>query len=209
MEKKDLKDESIEVKVETKNKKNPLLLIIILVIIIGLCGFIYFNKSGKADEIKVKSTLEKVVEKSELQTISYTYNFIAKKCKKEKCDLKSNKISDFEMAVSCKGKLNAGIDIKKIQVDLDDEKKKLIIKLPDATLSNDPDIISYNILNGDELGSGATATAHNLCEDIIIEKSKNDAEILKNANEQARTVLEKYYESWIKAYDDSYSLEIK
>ena len=84
VEKKDLKDESIEVKVETKNKKNPLLLIIILVIIIGLCGFIYFNKSGKADEIKVKSTLEKVVEKSELQTISYTYNFIAKKCKKRK-----------------------------------------------------------------------------------------------------------------------------
>ena len=48
-----------------------------------------------------------------------------------------------------------------------------------------------------------------LLQDIIIEKSKNDAEILKNANEQARTVLEKYYESWIKAYDDSYSLEIK
>ena len=64
VEKKDLKDESIEVKVETKNKKNPLLLIIILVIIIGLCGFIYFNKSGKADEIKVKSTLENVKKKN-------------------------------------------------------------------------------------------------------------------------------------------------
>ena len=126
-----------------------------------------------------------------------------------KKQLKKVNYKQFLIHIISQQKLNAGIDIKKIQVDLDDEKKKLIIKLPDATLSNDPDIISYNILNGDELGSGATATAHNLCEDIIIEKSKNDAEILKNANEQARTVLEKYYESWIKAYDDSYSLEIK
>ena len=201
--------QKVEIKVKQEHKKIPLIILCIVIIIIFATIFIFRNTAGTISELKVKSSLEKVVEKSELQTATYTYNFIAKKCKKENCNLNSNDINDFEMVVSCKGKVTAGIDLEKIEVEVDKENKKIVIKLPEPTLSKDPDIKSFNILNGDELSSSATAIAHNLCEETIIEKSKLDKNILKNAKEQSATVLEEYYKSWIKAYDDLYEVEIK
>ena len=207
MENNDSKKESIEVKVE--KKKFPIFIILGLLLVVIILGLLFWENSKKLSEFKINSTLEKIVEKSELQTISYKYNFIAKKCKKEKCDLNSNNINDFEMVVSCKGKITAGIDMEKVETKLDKKNKKIIIELPEATLSDNPNIESYNILNGDELTSGSTATAHNLCEDTIVEESKADEKILKSAKEQSKIILEEYYKSRIKEYDDSYSIEIK
>ena len=85
----------------------PLLLIFITLFVIF---FTRLNKEGQI-KMKVKSTLEKVVEKSDLETVTITYNVIAKKCKdEENCDKKSNNISDFQYVVSCKGSFVVGID---------------------------------------------------------------------------------------------------
>lgn len=92
MEDKENLNEQIKERVEQEKKeekhqkiKNPLkalCLILLLLIFIALISVILvLNKEGKITE-KVKTSLDKIVEKSDLETINVTYNIIAKQCKK-------------------------------------------------------------------------------------------------------------------------------
>ena len=184
----------------------PLLLICITLFIIF---FTRLNKEGQI-KMKVKSTLEKVVEKSDLETVTITYNVIAKKCKdEENCDKKSNNISDFQYVVSCKGSIVAGIDFQKIKVDVDEKDKKVIVKVPDATIIDEPNIHSIKFLNGNELSASELPNARKLCQETVKEKSEMDQKLIPAAKEQSRVVLEEFYNQWIKAYDSSYRVVIE
>lgn len=184
----------------------PLLLIFITLFVIF---FTRLNKEGQI-KMKVKSTLEKVVEKSDLETVTITYNVIAKKCKdEENCDKKSNNISDFQYVVSCKGSIVAGIDFQKIKVDVDEKDKKVIVKVPDATIIDEPNIHSIKFLNGNELSASELPNARKLCQETVKEKSELDQKLIPAAKEQSRVVLEEFYNQWIKAYDSSYHVVIE
>ncbi len=184
----------------------PLLLIFITLFVIF---FTRLNKEGQI-KMKVKSTLEKVVEKSDLETVTITYNVIAKKCKdEENCDQKSNNISDFQYVVSCKGSIVAGIDFQKIKVDVDEKDKKVIVKVPDATIIDEPNIHSIKFLNGNELSASELPNARKLCQETVKEKSELDQKLIPAAKEQSRVVLEEFYNQWIKAYDSSYRVVIE
>ena len=184
----------------------PLLLIFITLFVIF---FTRLNKEGQI-KMKVKSTLEKVVEKSDLETVTITYNVIAKKCKdEENCDKKSNNISDFQYVVSCKGSIVAGIDFQKIKVDVDEKDKKVIVKVPDATIIDEPNIHSIKFLNGNELSASELPNARKLCQETVKEKSELDQKLIPAAKEQSRVVLEEFYNQWIKAYDSSYRVVIE
>ena len=184
----------------------PLLLIFITLFVIF---FTRLNKEGQI-KMQVKSTLEKVVEKSDLETVIITYNVIAKKCKdEENCDKKSNNISDFQYVVSCKGSIAAGIDFQKIKVDVDEKDKKVIVKVPDATIIDEPNIHSIKFLNGNELSASELPNARKLCQETVKEKSELDQKLIPAAKEQSRVVLEEFYNQWIKAYDSSYHVVIE
>lgn len=184
----------------------PLLLICITLFIIF---FTRLNKEGQI-KMKVKSTLEKVVEKSDLETVTITYNVIAKKCKdEENCDKGSNNINDFQYVVSCKGSIVAGIDFQKIKVDVDYKNKKVIVKVPEATIIDEPNIHSIKFLNGNELSASELPNARKLCQETVKEKSEMDQKLIPAAKEQSRVVLEEFYNQWIKAYDSSYHVVIE
>lgn len=184
----------------------PLLLIFITLFVIF---FTRLNKEGQI-KMQVKSTLEKVVEKSDLETVTITYNVIAKKCKdEENCDKKSNNISDFQYVVSCKGSIVAGIDFQKIKVEVDEKDKKVIVKVPDATIIDEPNIHSIKFLNGNELSASELPNARKLCQETVKEKSELDQKLIPAAKEQSRVVLEEFYNQWIKAYDSSYHVVIE
>lgn len=203
------KEEEKKENTKEKNRKNIKgFLIIIIVILVGVI-LILTNKESQI-EIKVKSTLEKVVEKSDLETVNIIYNVIAKKCKDEtKCDKSSNNIDDFEYVVSCKGTITAGIDFKKVKVDVNKKDKKLIVEMPEATIKGEPNIGSIKFLNGDEVPASELPNARKLCQETTIEKSEADGKLIPAAKEQARLVLEEFYKQWIKAYDSSYVVEVK
>lgn len=209
MENKDLKKETIEIKVEREKKgKSSIVAIIIFVLIITFGFSIMTSKEGKT-KITVKSTLDKVVEKSDLETVSFTYNVIAKKCKNDKnCDLKSNDIDDFKYVVSCKGTITAGIDFQKVEIDVDEDKKTITVKIPEATLSKSPSVGSVRFLN-DDASADELPNARNLCAETIKNKSESDEKLLPAAKEQARVVLEEFYSQWIKAYNPEYKVEVK
>ena len=70
-------------------------------------------------------------------------------------------------------------------------------------------ITSTNFLNGKDVPANELPNARKLCEDTAKEKSDKDGKLLPAAKEQASVVLESFYEQWIKAFDKSYTVEIK
>ena len=98
--------------IKSNNKIKTLVFGILAVIAVLVVFLSITNKKGNI-ETKVKSMLDKVVEKIDLETATFNYNVIAKQCKKEeKCNKESNNIDDFEYVVSCKGTITAGIKDK-------------------------------------------------------------------------------------------------
>ena len=151
-----IKDRVEQEKEEEKHKKikNPLkvlcLILLSLIFIALISVILVLNKEGKITE-KVKTSLDKIVEKSDLETINVTYNIIAKQCKKNDCDKKSNNIDDYKYVVSCKGTITAGINFKDVKIDEDIKNKKIIVTVPEATLTGEPTIGSVKFLNCEDV----------------------------------------------------------
>ena len=206
---KEFKEES---KKERKNKINNnkiIFLVIIVIIIIIISSFVLTSGQGSV-KTHIKTTLDNIVEKSDLETANITYNIIAKKCKDDKkCDKTSNNIDDFEYVVSCKGTITAGIDFKKIDIEVDEKNKKILIKMPEATIKGEPNIGSIKFLNGKDLEASKLPDARILCQETVKEKSEKDNKLIPAAKEQARVVLEEFYGQWIKSYNSSYKIEVK
>lgn len=200
----------INSKESSKHGKGKFAVIIAILIVIILVVFgVITNKNGSI-KITVKSSLDRIVEKSDFETVNITYNVIAKKCKDEKkCDLNSNDINDFKYVVSCKGTITAGIDFSKIEIEVDEKNKKLIVTMPEASVKGEPTIGKVKFLNGSELKGDKLVDAKKLCQTTTIEKSEKDGKLLPAAKEQAREVLQSFYEQWIKAYDSEYKVEVK
>lgn len=195
---------------EVKTKKNPksIILIIIVAILILLAVLFIFNKEGSI-EIQAKTSLDRIIEKSDLETVDFTYNVIAKKCKdKEKCNKNSNDIDDFEYVVSCKGKIVAGIDFNKIKVDANEKDKKIIVSMPEASVT-EVNVLSLSFLNGEDVPASELANARELCQDTIKEKSNADGKLILAAKEQAEVVIKSFYETWTKAIDKEFEVEFK
>lgn len=207
------KEDKIEKTKKSKKKTKKFKIVIPIIAIILIVAVIILIPKDKTRnvEIKVKSTLEKLVEKSELETISINYDVIAKKCKNDNnCDKKSNKISDFEYVVSCSGTVTAGIDFSKVNVETDNENKKIIIKVPEATISDDNiNVTSLIYLNGDEKNNGSYPEARKLCKQTMVEECSKDKKVLPAAKEQAKIVLEEFYGQWIKSTNSSYKIVVE
>lgn len=198
--------ENSEKKVNVKPKIILIISVIIIVVFIIILGLI--NKEGSI-QVKVKSSLDRLVEKSDLETVNITYNVIAKQCKdKDKCDKKSNDIDDFEYVISCKGTITAGIEFKNVNLEVDEKNKKLLVEMPEAGVT-DINVGSLKFLNGEDLPASKLADARKLCEETIKEKSEKDNELLPAAKEQAEIVLTSFYEQWLKSFDKEYTVEVK
>ncbi len=206
----EVKEEN-DLKKKSSKSKGIIKQLILIILILAIVFFLINTYSNGGNiETKAKISLDKIVEKSDLETANITYNVIGKKCKNEKkCDLNSNKMSNFEYVVSCKGTLTAGIDFSKVKIDINNNNKILKIEMPEVTLKGEPTIGSVKFLNGSEVPADELPAARKLCQETVKTRSEEDNKLLPAAKEQARIVLEEFYKNWIKAYDSSYKVEVK
>lgn len=189
-----------------KNKKNIIIFIAVLIIIIIAIILLIPSKGNKMTS-NINSSLNKVVKKSNLETITINYNVIAKQCfNSKKCNLKSNNIDNFKYVVSCQGSVTAGIDFSKVKIKIDSKNKKIIVSIPEATLTDSPSVGSLKFLNGSDVSADELPKARELCQTTIKSRSEKDDNLLAAAKEQAKVVLSEYYKQWIKSYDDSYKV---
>ena len=200
----------INIVLEKFNKNKKYFIIIFLLIIIFIINMFLLPSKERTIKNNVKSSLDRIVEKSNLETVNITYNVIAKECKNnKKCDKTSNKIEDFKYVVSCKGTITAGIDFSKIEIEVDEKEKKLIVTMPEASMIDEPNIGSIQFLNGEDLSANELPNARKLCQLTTKEKSEKDKKLLPAAKEQAKTVLHEFYEQWLKIYDPQYKVEVR
>ena len=173
--------------------------VVVLLIIIAL--FLGGNSKERKINIVCQSTLEKVEEISELALVEYPYNSVA--------TVKDGK--KVQYYVYYKGTVRIGIDISKIGgIDYDAEKKVIIVDIPDVEIQEvavDIENFIYVKNNYDE--TSITKEANLACEKHLKEKVQKDEDLLKRAEENAKSLIESLIMPSVKKIDDAYKLEFK
>lgn len=193
-----------------KGSKKLIKLLIAIICILAIAVVVILALSNKEEDISVnlKSTLEKIVEKNQLETVTFTYNVIGKQCLEQGCDKTSNNVEDYKYVVSCKGTVTAGINFDNVKLNLNEEAKMLNVEIPEATIT-ETNILATNFLNGDKLPASEIVSARELCKNTIQEKVNQDEELIEASKEQVRIILSTYYEKWVKALGNDYKVEVK
>ena len=196
---------------ENKGTWNIKLIIFLLVTIVILSFTIYllFNKdSSNGIIIRAKSAFKKSTDLSELQTATFTYNGVAKRCKDE---CKDDGHDEYLYYVSYEGDVTAGIDFDEIEFRIDKEHKKMIIVMPEVSITNARTYIEkqkFIFRNSKYDTVSELSEANRICNLDIKKRVSEDNRLLETAKENAKIVLEHFFEPWLNTYYSDYTLEV-
>ena len=176
--------------------------IIGVVCVIVLIAIIVPNKGGKMTTIS-EASLEKVIEINELATVDYTYNAIATAYAQDNKTVKYN--------VAYEGVVNAGIDFKEIDIQLNEEEKVIKITLPAVEIQDirvDSGTLDYIFTKDKYETETISEEALRICK-ADLEKRVSEEDLLKTtAKENAVESIKALFAPWIEVMDVDYTIEI-
>ena len=147
---------------------------------------VFSNISKKsAPEIITKSTLEKIVDISDLSTFEAVYNGVAKVMNEKKPD-------KVDYYVSYEAKVKAGFDIERVELDVDNDKKVILVTIPEIKITGiDVDIASldYIFMNDKANESTVSEQAYKKCIEDVENESSSENAIYTLAGENAKDVI--------------------
>ena len=141
---------------------------------------------------------------SDLSTFQAVYNGIAEVMDKND----EEKIAYY---VSYEAKVKAGVDFEKVEIDVDDEKKIIMVEVPDIKINDvDVDITSLDYIFIDNSANTSTVSqeAYKRCIEDVNNESKNETAIYELAEENAHNIIEALISPFIKQLDNEYQLQI-
>ena len=194
---------------EVKTNKKPkiilgiVILIVLIVLIIGFKpGGVFRSSQNKVSPVS-KSSLEKVLETSQLTTLQYTYNAIA--------EVKKEFFDTIKYHVAYEGTVQAGIDFEDIDIDINEEKKLITITLPEVSIQNvivNAESMEY-IFNDDKYETETVASeAYSACVKDLQTRAEKEVQLLQMAKDNARDAVQALIEPWGKQVDEEYTIEI-
>ena len=211
-EKKDIIENDKSIIVVSQNKKNNIKLIVCLLIIIAVLGFVvykFLNKDSSTGIIlRAKTSFKNSADVSELQTATFTYNGVAKRCSEE---CKNDGNDEYLYYVSYEGDVTAGIDFDKIEFKVDQNKKKMIIIMPEVKITNSRTYIDkhkFIFKNSKYDTAQELSEANRICNEDIKKRVNEDSQLIETAKENAKVILEQFFETWLKNYYSDYTLEV-
>lgn len=169
--------------------------------IVLLCGRI--NKKTKK-EIITQSTLKKMINVDELSTFEAVYNGITEVMNKEEPE-------KIDYYVYYEAKVKAGIDFEKVEVDIDDEAKKISVTLPEIKINDvNVDIASLDYIFENESANTETVSqeAYKAAIVDVTKESAEESSIYELAAQNARNIIEALINPFIKQMDEEYTLDI-
>ena len=173
-----------------------------VVCVIVLIAIIVPNRGGQMTTIS-EASLEKVIEINELATVDYTYNAIATAYAENNETIKYN--------VAYEGVVNAGIDFKKIDIQLNEEEKVIKITLPPVEIQDirvDSGTLDYIFIKDKYETETISEEALRICK-ADLEKRVSEEELLKiTAKENAVESIKALFAPWIEVMDADYTVEI-
>lgn len=192
-----------------KNTKINLVIIliaIILVIALSVYGIVKLSKPQPSQpEIVTVSTLEKIINVSELSTFTAVYNGIAQVNNAEDSE-------EIDYYVSYEARVNAGVDFEKIVIKVDDESKQLEISIPEVYITDiNVDIASLDFIfyNNKANTSTVTQEAFKACETDVKNESEQQSAILDLAKQNAVNILTALVKPIIEQMDAEYKLVVR
>ena len=195
-----------------ENGKLNIKIIIILVAIIFILGFIIYSLYNKDSSngiiIRAKSAFKKSVDTEELRTATFTYNGVAKKCKEE---CKNDYTDEYLYYVSYEGEVTAGIDFDELDFNVDKTNKKMTIIMPEVKVTDSKTFIEkqkFIFKNSEYDTVNELSEANRICNEDIKKRANEDSLLLETAKDNAKIVLEQFFETWLKSYYNGYTLEI-
>lgn len=198
--------------IQEKEKQKPrlrvklrhILAAMILLAAVGL-AFGFFGHSRKAEpEIISKSTLEKILNVSDLSTFEAVYNGVAKVMNEENSQ-------NVDYYVSYEAKVKAGIDFEQIDIEVDNENKVITVQLPAIKINDvNVDIASLDYIFENDRANTATVSeqAYKKCIEDATNESNSESDIYELAEENARNIVEALISPFVEQLDEEYQVEI-
>ena len=152
--------------------KPKVLVIAAVVILVAIAAVaVLLQTSGREEpqpQVFNKSTLERIINVSELSTFTAVYNGIARVANEKKPE-------KIDYYVSYEATVNAGIDFQKVEISMDEEQKTITLKVPEAHITNqsvEMSSLDFIFLNQKADKSGVTEAAYKACEEDVRQESE-------------------------------------
>lgn len=177
------------------------------VVIVGIFVIVSQNMKSKDSEPKIitVSTLEKIINVSELSTFTAVYNGIAE-IKNEKNPEKVDYYTSYEARV------DAGIDFEKVKIEVDNEEKIIRVSLPEVYITSvNVDIASLDFIFMNDKANGSTVTqeAFKACEADVQDECEQQAAIFELATQNAVNILTALVKPIVEQMDAEYQLIVQ
>ena len=182
-----------------------LLLAAALAVIITFFALFQVNQNRPQNaEVITVSTLEKIIEVSELSTFTAVYNGIAQVAGGENPE-------EIDYCVSYEARVNAGIDFEKIKITVDNDTQTIQIDLPEVHITEiNVDIASLDFMfydsGADE--SAVTQEAFAACEADVRQESQRQEAIIELAQQNAVNVITALVKPIVEQLDADYVLVV-
>lgn len=155
-------------------------------------------------EVVTISTLERIVDVSELATFTAVYNGVAQVQNPEKPE-------ETDYYVSYEAKVNAGLDFEGIAFGLDPEAKVIRATLPPVRITKvnvDITSLDYIFLNKKKNASSVSQEAYRACEADARRESEAEQAIFALARQNAENIMQALITPFVEQLDEGYALEI-
>lgn len=195
------------IKKYSKKKISLSMLFTILVIIAIITLFVIPTLTEKEydPQITVTSTIEKIINKSELSTFQVTYNGVATVKNSEN----SEKVAYY---VSYNAITKAGFDFSKLNPIVDEVNKKIIVEIPEITLQKpnvDISSLQYIFIDKSKDKLGVSQEAYKECINDVVNESEKDNAIKEIAKNNAKNIVIGLLEPFVEEMDGNYELEVR
>lgn len=182
-----------------------LLVLAIVVLVVVFIVVPTAQNDKKQAEIVTVSTLQEIINVSELSTFTAVYNGIAQVMNADDPEL-------VDYYVSYEAKVNAGIDFEDIYIDVDEDTFTVHITVPPVTLTDvNVDISSLDFIFYNEKANTSTVTeeAFKACEADVEKESQEQEAIYELAEQNAKNVLTALVRPIIDQSETEYSLVVE
>lgn len=185
--------------------KKVCVLVILTAVLIGIV-FLYGRFGRKTNrEIITEATLEKVIDVDELSTFEAVYNGITEVMNKEHPE-------KIDYYVYYEAKVKAGIDFEKVEVDIDNEAKKISVTIPEIKINDiNVDIASLDYIFENERANTETVSqeAYKAAIEDVTNESARENRIYELAEQNAKNIIEALITPFLKQLDEEYTLEVR
>lgn len=187
---------------------------IVVATVVGICLLICFvavcvNVFGKKPqeekkEIITESTLEKIINVSELSTYEAVYNGVL-------AVMNEKKAEEVDYYVYYEAKVKAGINIEEIEVEVNNEEKRVSIALPEVHITDTEvkiESLEFMFYNNKAETETVSQEAYKKCIADVKKESASENKIYELARSNARNFVEALVNPFVQQLDSEYVIEI-